>query len=148
MAITLTGGEPQRKVGTFQYVASYTQSTSTTPQELDIAADAHTLGMGTATGSGARNLYTLAAGIEGQEVWIWSLATGEAGVIFTQPSGRLPLQVSVTVNGGAATAVDAAFASATGKYTFTAAGDYLGARFMNAAWNVFAVSGVTQATVS
>jgi hypothetical protein len=148
MAITLTGGERQRKAGTFGDAQTYTQSTSTTPQELSITADCHILGMGTATGAPVRNLYTLADGIEGQEVWIWSLATGNAGVIFTQPSGRLPWQTSVTVNGGAATAVDAGWASATGQYVFQSAGDYIGAKYINAAWNVFTAVGATQATAS
>src|SRR5919109_110182 len=125
MAVTLNPCDIQRKAGTWQALATYTQSTSTTPQALSIYADAHLLGMGTATGAAVRNLYTLAAGVEGQEVYIGSDATGEASVIFTQRSGRLPLHVSIVGLGGTATAVDAAWASATGQYVFQASGEYL-----------------------
>jgi hypothetical protein len=148
MTVTLSSSDRQRKAGTYQFAKSYTQSTATAPQAMDITADIHILGMGTATGAPVRNLYTLAAGIEGQEVDILSDATGNAGVIFTQVSGRLPLDVSVIVTGGAATSVDAAWASATGQYVFSASNQYVRARFMNSAWFVNECRGVTLATTT
>lgn len=146
MTVTLASSDRQRKAGTYQFAKTYTQSTSTTPQALDITADIHVLGMGTATGAPVRNLYTLAAGIEGQEVEILSDATGNAGVIFTQVSGRQPFDVSMVVTGGAATAVDAGWASATGQYVFSASNQYIRAKFMNSAWWVNEARGVTLAT--
>lgn len=148
MTITLNSHDIQRKAGTWQYAKTYTQSTSTTPQALDIAADAHILGMGTATGASVRNLYTLANGVEGQEVFIGSDATGEASVVFTQRSGRLNFGVSVVASGGAATAVDAAWASATGQYVFQAQGEYLRAKFMNSVWEVYELKGATLGTTT
>lgn len=148
MAIgTITGGERLKFVGTFQSVESLTQSTATTPQALSVTTDVSVLGMGTATGAAVRNLYTLAAGVEGQEKLIYANATGEASVIFTQISGRLDPGVGAVVN-ATATTVDANWASATGQYVFQAANEFILTRFMNDAWHVLNIRGATQATTT
>ena len=148
MAIgTITGGERLKFAGTFQSVESLTQSTSTTPQALSVTTDVSILGMGTATGAAVRNLYTLAAGVEGQQKIIYANATGEASVIFTQISGRLPIAVSALAI-PSATTVDALWASATGQYVFQAADEYLRLVFMNDAWQPYAGRGATLATTT
>lgn len=148
MAIgTITGGERLRQVGTFQSVESLTQSTSTTPQALSITTDVSVLGMGTATGSSARNLYTLAAGVEGQHKMIYCNATGEAGVIFTQKTGRLNAIISGMVI-PSATTVDGMWASATGQYVFNAANDWLELKYMNDAWWPLRGVGATLSTTT
>lgn len=149
MAVTLSSFDRQLRAGTFQSLATYTQSTSTTPQALNIRADVHQLGMGTATGAAVRNLYTLADGVEGQEVVIVCDATGEASVIFTQRSGRLPLSISMIAGVSTATgAVDSLFASATGQYVFQASGEYMWMKFMNTVWEILAMRGATLATTT
>ena len=148
MAIgTITGGERLKFAGTYQSSESLTQSTATIPQALSITTDVSVLGMGTATGAAVRNMYTLAAGVEGQEKWVYANATGEASVIFTQISGRLDPGVGAVVN-ATATAVDANWASATGQYVFQAANEFIGMKFMNDAWHVMMARGVTQATTT
>ena len=144
---TITGGERLKFAGTYQSSESLTQSTATTPQALSITTDVSVLGMGTATGAAVRNMYTLAAGVEGQEKWVYCNATGEASVIFTQISGRLDAGVGAVVN-QTATAVDANWASATGQYVFQAANEFIGMKYMNDAWHVMMARGVTQATTT
>ncbi len=150
MAIgTITGGERLKFAGTFQSVESLTQSTATAPQALSITTDVSVLGMGTATGAAVRNLYTLAAGVEGQEKIVYANATGEASVIFTQKTGRLPLSLSMIVGAATATgAVDSLFASATGQYVFQAADEFLQLKFLNDAWQVMNARGATLATTT
>ena len=148
MAIgTITGGERLKFAGTFQSVESLTQSTSTTPQALSVTTDVSVLGMGTATGAAVRNLYTLAAGVEGQEKTIYANATGEASVIFTQIAGRLPAHISGLL-APSATAVDALWASATGQYVLQAADEFLLLKFMNDAWQIMLGRGATLATTT
>lgn len=148
MAIgTITGGERLKFAGTYQSSESLTQSTATTPQALSITTDVSVLGMGTATGAAVRNMYTLAAGVEGQEKWVYCNATGEASVIFTQISGRLDYGVSAVVNQTATTG-DGTWASATGQYVFQAANEFIGMKYMNDAWHVMMARGVTQATTT
>jgi hypothetical protein len=148
MAITATtAGDRLRFRGTFQSIETMTQSTATTPQALSVTTDVSLLGGGTATGAAVRNLYTLGSGVEGQEKVIYMTATGEASVIFTQPSGRLPVQVSSTIV-PSATAVDAIWASATGQYVLQAADEYVRAVWMNSAWHVIESRGATLATTT
>lgn len=148
MAIgTITGGERLKFAGTFQSSESLTQSTATTPQSLSVTTDISVLGMGTATGAAVLNLYTLGAGVEGQEKWIYSNATGEASVVFRQISGRLDFGVSAVYNSTATTA-DGTWASATGQVVFQAANEYIGMKYLNDAWHVLVARGVTQATTT
>src|SRR3990170_739373 len=100
MAIgTITGGERLKFAGTFQSVESMTQSTSTVPQALSLNTDVSILGAGTATGSSARNIYSLGTGVEGQEKYIYMTATGEASVGMTLTSGRLWEYTEATATG-------------------------------------------------
>lgn len=148
MAInTLTGGDRMLFRGTYQSVESMTQSTATTPQALSTRTEVSILGGGTATGAAVRNLYTLGSGVEGQEKIIYMIATGEASVVFTQPSGRQPIQVSATLI-PAATAVDAVWASATGQYVLQAADEFIRCIWMNSAWHVTEARGATLATTT
>jgi hypothetical protein len=148
MAITsIPSGDRIAFVGTYQSLETLTQSTATTPQALSVSAEVSVLGAGTATGAAVRNLYTLGSGDEGQHKLIYMAATGEASVIFTQPSGRLPISVSSTII-PSATAVDAIWASATGQYVLQAANEYIFCRWMNDAWHVLESRGATLATTT
>ena len=148
MAIgTTTGGERLKFAGTFQSVESMTQSTSTVPQALSLNTDVSILGAGTATGTSARNIYTLGTGVEGQEKTIYMTATGEASVVFTQPAGRLHNYFEFsTTTVGPATVLSAA--SATGQYVLQAADDFVLVKWLNDAWQVMAFSGATLGTTT
>lgn len=147
MAVTTITGGVQVQEGTIRSTETMTQSTATTPQSLSLFTDVSVLGAGTATGTAARNLYTLGSGNhEGQEKWIYMTATGEASVIFTQPSGRI--WGSIAFGLASATDVDQSWASATGQYVMQAADDCLGVKWLNDAWTVFYSRGATLATTT
>ena len=148
MAITLTGGQQQLRSGSWQSSETLTQSTATTPQALSVKHDVSILGMGTATGAAVRNLYTLGSGVEGQEKTIYCLATGEASVVAKWHAGRQPFFISSILNGGTATAVDTAWASATGQLVFQAADEFVRFRWMNEQWHFLELEGATAATTT
>lgn len=78
MAVSVVGG-PQRRRGGGDNVSrqTFTQSTATADQLINLFADQVTLGVGTATGF-VRNRYTLATGAEeGKEIVIFVTGTGE-----------------------------------------------------------------------
>lgn len=148
MTVTITAGVQNRVPGAFQELETMTQSTATAPQAISVAIPVTILGMGTATGAAVRNLYTLPPGIEGQEKWVYTNATGEASLIATFPTtGRLPLGIAFT-NNPTATTVDALLASATGQLVFQAAGEFVHLRYFNACWHIRDAYGVTIATTT
>jgi hypothetical protein len=147
MAVTITGGQLNTNTS-WQKLETLTQSTATAFRAISVRADATVLGMGTATGTAARNIYSLATtGVEGQEKFIYSAATGEASVLIPMPSGRLNIQACMLAV-PSATTVDALQASATGMWVFQSDGDFLLLQFMNGAWNVINGSGATLATTT
>ena len=154
MAVTLTGGERQLRGGTFQSVETMTQSTATALQALSVSHDVSVLGAGTATGSAARNIYSLAAGIEGAEKLIVMNATGEASVTMAFATTRYPFHIGFALLGGTGgtstgpTALVDSAVTATGMLVFTADGDYALLRYFNGKWHPLDLAGVTQATVT
>jgi len=116
----------QNLPGMIASIEFMSQSTSTTPQALSVLTDCSCLGAGTATGSAARNLYTLAAGEEGQIKWIGfgsgTAATGEASVVFT--------------------------GTATGQSVIASATDFLKLEFTNDVWYIRESGGATIATTT
>ena len=127
--MTITVIVPREQVhrgGTFGSNQFMTQSTSTTPQAVNVTDDISLLGAGTAsaTGGGINNLYTLAAGIEGQEKVIGlgsgTAATGMASVVFT--------------------------GTATGQHVLQAAADILYMKFINDQWMLLSSLGATLST--
>ena len=77
--------------------------------------NATTLGMGTASGDVRNNLYTLAAGLEGQSKFIYTTATGYAALMTTQGT-----------------------TTTTGQYVFTAGTSWAMFTYMNASWRFVA----------
>ena len=136
MAVTLSGGEQQARGGTFMGIENMTMSTATARQSLSLTKNISILGMGTATGTCARNIYSLASTgvVEGMEKVIRSEATGEASVfIGGGHAGRVPINVAFSAF-GAATTVDALAATATGMWIFTATDQALGVKFVDGRW--------------
>lgn len=156
MAITITQGDRQTNAS-WQSIATFTGSTATTPQVIPADVDIVALGMGTATGDNSNNLYDLNAtttasgrsgdAVEGQEIYLHATATGEAAVFIAMPTqGRLPLQLLDQSNLGATG--DIVMVSATARWVFAVAGDFMYLKFMNNAWNYMAGAGPTQATAT
>ena len=155
MAITLTGGERQLHAGTFQTVETMTQSTATALQALSLRTDASILGAGTATGAAVRNIYSLAAGVEGQEKLVVMNATGEASVTMAFATSRYPFGIGFELlggTGGTATignvALTDSLVTATGMLVFQADGEYAYLKYYNSRWHAIDIFGATQATVT
>lgn len=147
MAVTITGGERQTN-SSWQSSETLTQSTATAFRTLSMRTDVSVLGMGTATGTALRNIYSLATtGVEGQEKLIFCGATGEASVLVPANSGRMSI-IASSLALPAATAVDAVWASATGMWVFQSDGDFLLVKFMNGAWHAIGGAGATLATTT
>ena len=122
MAVTLTPGERQRQVGTFQNLGSYTAGTATTLQSISIYHDIVGITGSTATGFAiSRLLLPTGGAVEGQEVVLMMLSTGEAKVVLT--------------------------GTATGALSFASADQWAIVKFMNASWKVV-TSGATLATAT
>lgn len=122
MAITITADEPRRRGRSWQSQETFTQSTATSPQSLNLTVDLSKLGMGTATGFGL-NQYRVTDGFSGLSKSILATASGEAKVIFD--SG-----------------------TATGAWVLDAVDDYLRFRFEASKWRLMANSGCTLATTT
>ena len=129
MAINPSG--LQTYLGGFQDGQAFTQSTATAEQEVLPHSGVAYVGVGTATGF-ARNRYFLASTTgtatddelpDGLELWIGSTATGEA---------------KVDVHGG----------TATGGYTFAAAGDFVNLKRWGGIWYLALNHGATIATAT
>jgi hypothetical protein len=108
MAVTLTGGERQRKGGTFQYkqILTVTSSTAT----IDLAADVVTLSACTATAGHVQ----LGNGVEGQELCIVNLATSTYTVVHLTAG------------------------TATAGFAYTTAGQFSYLKYINAGWKLIA----------
>jgi len=120
MAVTLTGGELQKRGGTFQTVEALTHSTATALGTVSLTTDVSTIAAGTATGS-TRTLFHLATGaVEGQLKTIVMLGTGEA---------------KVSVGGG----------TATESYVLSAAEDFIHCMYLNDGWKLIQRAGLTEA---
>ena len=149
MAVTITGGEVQKKGGTWQSIETLTQSTATVPQAISLNTDVTVLGMGTASGF-PRNKYTLATGaVEGMEKLIISSATGEATVFIPSATTLLPFHVAFAALTTATTA-DAVLggSTATGQWVFQSDGDFVYLKYMNGLWHFQDLAGATKATVT
>ena len=148
--VTLTSGR-LNKAASWRSVETLTASTSTTPQAISVETDVTILGGSTVTAGAVRNLYTLAAGEQGQEKLIMnSTSTGHASVIFAKPSGRqlIPALGEFQANGSTASAFGNAWTSGTGQFVLSADGDFLLLRFIGSDWNVVAIAGATLATTT
>lgn len=137
MTVTITGNTQIRRGGTFQSKEDLLQSTATVPQAISLTTDATTLAGGTATGFSV-NIYTLAAGSEGQWKSIFNLATGESKVIVTNiATGQLTgiYGTSTGTATGAGTAdIAACYVTATGAFVLSTADQFLFMRFQNNRW--------------
>lgn len=142
MPVTINTGDRQWKAGTFDAVTNLTQSTATSRQTI-APYGITTLSGGTATGIGV-DLYTVrgtgtATGgpaVEGAEIWIYMLGTGEAKVVFeSMATGRTGVPEIATATVTAPQSVWTS-ASATGAFTMSLKGHWLHAKFMNQLWQV------------
>ena len=154
MTVTISTYD-SRTLGSWQSQESMTQSTATALQALSVKTDVSILGGGTATGTALRNIYSLAAGLEGQEKLLLMNATGEASVTMAFATTRYPFDVGFTLlgsTGGTATignvALTDSLVSATGMLVFQSDGDYALVKYFNAKWHVKDVAGATLATVT
>ena len=100
MAVTISAGNPVRFAGGYQQVETLTQSTATALLTVSVSIPVSVLGGGTATGAAVRNIYSLAAGVEGQEKVIVMNATGEASVTMAFATTQYPFHVGYTLLGG------------------------------------------------
>lgn len=118
MPVTLIAGPDLFRWTGVKRKQTFSQSTATTFQDVNLFVDRVHLGMGTATGP--RNLYLLSAtAVEGQIVSFLSTATGEAKVL---------LSVS----------------TATGMWVFSDPDDYLRTIFEDGKWRIL----ISSATLS
>lgn len=117
--VTVAGPKTERKIG-YYAKQTFTQSTATAFQSVNLFVDRVHLGLGTATGF-ARNHYSLASGAEeGREVSFLATASGEAYLLIT--SG-----------------------TATGQWVFTAADQYSRFKYEDGKWRLL-ISSATLAT--
>ena len=148
--VELTSGK-LNKAQSWRSVETLAASTATTPQEISVETDVTILAGSTVTAGAVRNLYTLAAGVQGQEKMIQhATATGHASVIFDKPSGRqlIPAMGEFAANGSTASAFGNTWTSGTGQFVLSADGDFLLLRFIGSDWNVVAMAGATLATTT
>lgn len=157
MAITIGTEYPGRPWG-YGDSESLTQSTATTAQSISAVVPITYLGMGTASGDNRNNLYTLPAtttasgvvgdAVEGMEKFLVATATGEAAVYIEMATGRVPWEAAMMINATATVAIDQAMASATGRWVFSAADDWMRVKFLNGSWKFLGGVGPTMATAT
>jgi len=132
MAVTLTGGERQKRGGgTFGSVSAESGSTATALNVLGLNTDIFTISSSTATGFGINRhaLVTSTAtdsyprAIEGQSALVVSLGTGE---MYVEAGGS----------------------TATGAYVLSAAEDFVEFRYFNEVWHAMDASSATLATAT
>ncbi len=148
--VTLTSGN-LNKAQSWRSVETLTASTSTSPQAISVDTDVTILAGSTVTAGAVRNLYTLAAGVQGQEKMIMhATATGHASVIFSTPTKREGIASlgEGAANGNTATDLLDLWTSSTGQFVLSADGDFLLMRFVGSDWHIVAMSGATQATTT
>ncbi len=163
MALVINAGDRLPPVG-WQSVERIAQATATANRFIDPWTDVTFLGMGTASGI-TTNQYVLVAtttasgvegdAVEGQEKYLLATATGRADVFILLPTqGRLPIAASMQSNfatiatSTASTGFAGLSASATGRWVFQAAGDFMRLKFMNGRWNYLDGAGATQHTTT
>jgi len=122
MTVVVTAGN-QVFDGVPRSVKTYTGSTATSQQSIDLTYDVHNLGMSTAATVGI-NIYLLATDddYEGREVIVQATATGTASLVFT--------------------------GTATGHLVFAAATDIARMKQFDGIWYVEQNSGATIATAT
>lgn len=142
--VTLTSGK-LNKAQSWRSVETMTASTATTPQAISVETDTTILGGSTVTRGVLNNLYTLAAGVQGQEKLIMhATATGRSAVIFSYPNQRMPIFDGA--NMGTVTDAELHWVSGTGQIILEADGDYLLLRFIGSDWQIMSMAGATLAT--